>query len=374
MKNPSARILIISLIAILAISVTVIAVVLAKSKDSEPVAKVDRPVETDSTIKTVMKKGINFEGLEDSRKSSSFIDEESTYKDIASKGFDHIRLPVDFRHFADENGVLPDSFYKRLDKIIKMANENGLAISLDFHSWWDFNLSNGDDELFYNIWENVATHYKDYDTTMLAFELINEPHTTEGGDLDMDNLNIIQRKAVEIIRSITPDRTIVLATAEWNGSWTLENFTLTDYDNVYVAVHCYSPLEFTHQGMAWMGTQDVHIAMSDFSAEYGTVRSALIRDLRNIPKFEERTGMSVILNEFGLNTGGHISDEDVQNYLSTAVSYLNERDISWSYWAYNGAFGLYEQTPWQSISGKGGSWREVPLNAILPQNVEKVDE
>ena len=363
MKKVYARILTFSLVAVLAAAVTVTAVILAKGKESEPVAKFDRPVETDSTIRTVMKKGINFEGLEDSRKSSSFIDEESTYKDIASKGFDHIRLPVDFRHFADENGVLPDSFYKRLDKIIKMANDNGLAISLDFHSWWDFNLANGDDELFYSIWENVATHYKDYDTTMLAFELINEPHTTEGGDLDMDNLNIIQRKAIEIIRGITPDRTIVLATAEWNGSWTLENFTLTDYDNVYVAVHSYAPLEFTHQGMAWMGTQDVHIAMSDFNAEYGTVRSALIRDLRNIPKFEERTGMSVILNEFGLNTSGHISDEDVQNYLSAAVNYLNERDISWSYWAYNGAFGLYRQ----SFFGKGGSWREVPLNAILPQ-------
>ena len=370
MKTPFARILIISLIALLAISIAVIAVVLAKSNDREPVTKVDRPVETDSTIKTVMKKGINFEGLEDSRKSNSFIDKESTYKDIASKGFDHIRLPVDFRHFADENGVISESFYKRLDKIIKMANESGLAISLDFHSWWDFNLSNGDDELFYNIWENVAAHYKDYDTTMLAFELINEPHTTEGGDLDMDNLNIIQRKAVEIIRSITPDRTIVLATAEWNGSWTLENFTLTDYDNVYVAVHCYAPLEFTHQGMAWMGTQDVHIAMSDFNAEYGTVRSALLRDLHKIPKFEERTGMSVILNEFGVNTSGHISDEDVQNYLSTTVNYLNERDISWSYWAYNGGFGLYKT----NFFGKDGEWREVPLNAILPQNAEKVDE
>ncbi len=317
-------------------------------------------------IGVILEKGVNLEGLEDQNKSSTYMTKENTYIDIASKGFDHIRLPVNFRYYANSDGTVKSSFYTTLDTIIELANKNGLAVCLDFHAWHDFNLANGDDELFYAIWEDVATHYKDYDTTMLAFELINEPHTTEGGDLDATNLNVIQRKAVKIIREITPARTILLAVAEWNGSWKLPSYTLTEFDNVYVAVHTYSPLDFTHQGMQWMGTENVKIALDEYwHQEYGGTIATLKHDLQFIPAFQKRTGIKVILNEFGLNTSGDISDADVKLYLETIANYAEENDIAWTYWSYNGGdFALYYTG---SIFGWGAKWREVPLNAIIPQ-------
>lgn len=329
------------------------------SNNNSPAIRAERPVL--DGVETAMKKGVNLEGLEGGTSSTFHMDNNSLYEDIASKGFDHIRLPVDFRRYSDENGIVSDEFYTRLDKIISMANENGLAVALDFHAWWDFNMSRGDDELFLSIWENVATHYRDYDTTMLAFELINEPHTTEGGDLDMDNLNILQRNAVELIRSITPKRTIVLATAEWNESRTLKDFTLTEYDNVYVAVHTYAPLDFTHQGMRWAGTQDVHIALDEWkNDEFYSAIAALRNDLFNIKAFKKQTGMNVVLNEFGLNTTGHIDDADVEKYLSVIMEFTEENDIPWTYWSFTGDFGLYDR----GLFGIGKGWREIPLGVL----------
>jgi endoglucanase len=303
-----------------------------------------------------MKRGINFEGLEDYRKYNSYIFEAETYENIAAQGFDHIRLPVDFRHYADADGKM-DKLYPELDKILEMAEKNDLAILLDCHSWYDFNMAKGDDALFYKMWENIAEYYKDYDYTMLAFELMNEPHTTEGGDLDMENLNTLQREAVKRIRNISPKRTIVLATAEWNGPWTLMKFNLTEFDNVFVSVHTYEPLDFTHQGMAWMGTQDVKLSLTDEMLKNLQIQLSLIS------MFKKRTKLPVLLSEFGLNSSGHIPDDEVTKYLSHIVNYAEANSISWSYWAYNGSFSAYRF----GFFGMGAGWRKPVMDALMPK-------
>lgn len=304
------------------------------------------------TEPVTLKKGLNLSALEDIRKPSSYLFKQKTYTDMVELGFDHVRLPVDFRTYADKNGVLKKSFFKRLDKIINIANNAGLAVMLDFHGWYDINVSNGDDELFLNIWSNVAKHYKDY-SNMLMFELINEPHTTEGGDLDMPTLMDLQTRAIENIREISPERTIVVATAEWNGPWTLKDFELPNYDNLIVAIHTYEPLDFTHQGETWAGKGDISLKLS-----YAML-DGLKDQLKLITEFKERTGCDVVLNEFGLATTGAISEQDIDRYLSTITSYCEENDIPWTYWCYGGNFGVYET----KLFGDG--WRQNVLDALF---------
>ena len=107
----------------------------------------NKPTRTSVVKKYGLKKGLNLSALEDATKTNSFLDKETTYTDIASKGFDHIRLPVDFRNYSDKNGVIKESFYERLDKIIKMANDTGLVVMLDFHGWYNLNMHFKDNAL-----------------------------------------------------------------------------------------------------------------------------------------------------------------------------------------------------------------------------------
>lgn len=299
-------------------------------------------------------KGVNLSALEDPYKPNRYLNKEATYTNIAEQGFDHIRLPVDFRCYCNEDGVLNNDFQERLDKIINMANHAGLAVMLDFHGWYDLNVENGDDALFITIWKYLAEHYKDY-SNMLLFELINEPHTTEGGDLGMIRLMQLQSRTIEAIRAISPDRTIVVATAEWNGSWTLKDFEPLEYDNLILAVHTYAPMDFTHQGQAWAGRGDDKYPLTD------DMLIDLYTDLNRIKEFKERTGMEVILNEFGASTNGVISDDDLYRYFSTITKFADKNDFGWTYWEYNSGFGVYDK----GFLGIGGKWREVVLDALL---------
>lgn len=328
------------------------------SSDSNPDSKPQSTSSTENFEPVDITRGLNLSALEGKHQQYSYLDKKETYTNVASKGFDHIRLPVDFRNYANSKGVVKKSFYRRLDKIIDMANDEGLAVMLDFHGWYDFNVSHGDAKLFLNIWSDVAEHYKNH-SNMLMFELINEPHETEGGDLNMDVLTALQTTAIENIREISPHRTIIVATAEWNGPWTLRDFDLTQFDNIIVAIHTYEPMDFTHQGFSWMGTQDVKLELTDEMLEKLDKQLKLITDFRN------RTGMKVVINEFGVNTSGHISDEDVHRYLSHITAFAEENDIAWTYWEYNAGFGVYKTKGWGPAKGE---WRENVLDALLNPN------
>lgn len=306
------------------------------------------------TKEYTMNRGVNLSALESKLKPSSFLDDEKTYTDIVSKGFDHIRLPVDFRNYCDADGVIEESFYKRLDDILKKASDAGLTVMLDFHGWYDINVGEGDDKLFLNIWKNLAEHYKDC-SEWLLFELINEPHTNEGGDLDMSKLMELQTEAISQIREIDPERTIVIAAPEWNGPWTLKDLKVPDYDNLIVAVHTYEPLDFTHQGQAWAGKADVKIELT------GQILNGVTEQLALISEFKERTGCKVVLNEFGLTTTGHISDKNVRSYIKCIVEYTKKHDIPWTYWSYSGDFGVYNI----GFFGYGGSWRQNVVDALM---------
>ena len=302
-----------------------------------------------------MTRGINLSALESIFKPNSFLDKEKTFIEISKKGFDHVRLPVDFRNYCNSDGVISDSFYKRLDNIIKMATDNGLIVMLDFHGWYDFNIGKGDNVIFTKIWQNLAEHFKDFSKDALMFELINEPHTTEGGDLDAENLWNLQNSVIGEIRKIDPMRTIVVAMPEWNGPWTLDNFKNYDFENLIVAIHTYEPLDFTHQGEAWAGKGDIKLELTD------EMLLSLNNQLHQILKFRLLTGHEVILNEFGLVTTGAISSEDVSKYLSYITKSMEAHGVPWTYWSYSGSFGVYND----GFLGIGKGWRQNVIDALM---------
>ena len=313
-----------------------------------------------------VKRGVNLSALEDPLKYSKFLFEDDTYTNIAGKGFDHVRLPVDFRNYADKDGTLNDKKMQDVDGIIKAANEAGLVVFLDFHGWYNLNTVWGDDILFIKIWKNLAERYKNYEhNDMLIFELINEPHTTEGSNLDMVTLSMLQGLTANTIRGISPNRTICFATADWNGSWTLKsgvansyrNSVLMNYENVIVAVHTYATIEFTHQNMAWNGTQGKFVKLDD------TVLDELKKQLKDMVDFTVETGVPVILNEFGFNTDPNtIPYEDQAKYVQTIMDVLGEHDVPWSWWAYcNGEFAIYKKT---SFLG-GYKWNDTLIDVMM---------
>ncbi|MCB0566828.1 MAG: cellulase family glycosylhydrolase, partial [Phaeodactylibacter sp.] len=141
---------------------------------------------------------------------------------------------------------LAPSFFKTLDWAVEQALENDLMAIIDLHEHHAMQEDPiGIQPLFFAIWEQIAEHYKGHPSEVL-FEIANEPN------MDPQIWNQIHARAHKIIRSSNPDRTILIGTIYGNQIRHLKDLDLPVEDrNIIVAIHYYSPIQFTHQGAPW---------------------------------------------------------------------------------------------------------------------------
>ena len=174
---------------------------------------------------------------------------------IKAEGFDHIRLPVGWHHYAGPGPdyTLSDEIFGKVDHIVTNATALGLNIIVNIHHFNEFT-SNPPaySEEFCAIWRQIAAHYASAPPGV-AFELLNEPKdaaTTVA-------INPIYAKAIAVIRQTNPHRTLFAGPGRWNSPNELPNFQLPeDDDNIIVTLHCYEPFHFTHQGASWAGPDE----------------------------------------------------------------------------------------------------------------------
>ncbi len=289
--------------------------------------------------------GVNVNGLERDwsfNRGVRYLSKKSTYENIKSQGFDHIRIPIDFRLCYDEKTkTLNEKKMKKFDKIIDLAEASGLYAFIDFHGWYTIDSDDAQQkEMFLNIWELVAQRYKNR-SELVAFELMNEPNIIT---MPPESLNSLQKETIEIIRRTNPTRLIICAAPDGNQPWLLGDLSLPEGDeNLAVAVHIYNPGDFTHQGFEWAGKEKgVQVRLGKDMLE------SLKWDLNETKKFMDSTGIPVIINEFGLNL--ELADrKDISAYLRTITEFCKENGVPWTFWEYNeGDMGLYLNKKWDN--------------------------
>ena len=102
-------------------------------------------------------------------------------------------------------------------------------------------------------WGVLARHFKDW-LPQLYLELFNEPN----GALDHEMLTAVHAQAIAAIRKVDGQRILLADPPQWAGVSGLDRFFLPDGDDrIIVSVHSYEPFQFTHQGAAWVGYQDL---------------------------------------------------------------------------------------------------------------------
>lgn len=202
---------------------------------------------------------------------------------IASLGFDHVRVPVDYNVLEDEDGNPIESGFRYLVNCCSWCKEYGLHMLIDLHECFGYSfdpLKDMDRKVFFYdealqsrffaLWKRIAQTFKDEQDTV-AFEPLNEVVLQEVSDA----WNGIVRKYIELIRPICPDVYIVVGGVMYNH---VSNVKLLDppYDDKIVYnFHCYEPFLFTHQGAYW-----VDYMPRDFRVEYPLP----IEDYRRISK------------------------------------------------------------------------------------------
>ena len=138
-------------------------------------------------IKTGFRKGINLGGWMSQcdyseERLNSFI-KENDFAVIASWGFDHVRLPVDYNVLCKEDGMSDEAGLQRIENAWAWCEKNDLNMVIDLHKTpgFSFDQKEGESgffenekyqERFFRIWEALAERFGK--EKGIAFELLND--------------------------------------------------------------------------------------------------------------------------------------------------------------------------------------------------------
>lgn len=187
----------------------------------------------------------------------SFITEDD-FKNVASWGLDHVRLPIDYNLVEDSEGNYLEDGFQYIDKAINWCRNQNLNMILDLHKTYGYSFDDGEreygffqeqayQERFYKLWEQLAMRFGKYKDT-LAFELLNEVTEKEY----MSIWNDISDECIKRIRAIAPDIDILVG-GYWNNSvLSIPELNPPQDEHIIYNFHCYDPLLFTHQGASWV--------------------------------------------------------------------------------------------------------------------------
>jgi endoglucanase len=174
---------------------------------------------------------------------------DTDFAHVASRPFDHIRLPVRFSAHAGTTPpyALDETFMNRVDWALDQALSRGLSVVLDLHHYVELHQDPaGHADRFLALWGQIAQRYADQPAAV-AFELLNEP-----ADALVSSWNELAARAVAVVRSTNPSRLIIVDTAPFAAADSLSQLALPADPNVMASVHTYDPVRFSLQGgRAW---------------------------------------------------------------------------------------------------------------------------
>lgn len=234
---------------------------------------------------------------------------ESDIENIASLGFDHVRIPVDYNVLEDEEGNVLESGFSYLSQCNDWCRKHGLNILIDLHECFGYSFDplkvNMDRRKFFydealqtrflNLWKEIAIRFKD-EPERVAFEPLNEVVLSEVHDA----WNTIVKTYIELIRSICPDHYLVIGGVCYNNVMSVPLLDPPHDDRIVYNFHCYEPMIFSHQGAYWVEhmPHNFRIGYPKSIEEYRRVSTEISRDLGGAIFAEEAKEMGP---EFFLN-------------------------------------------------------------------------
>jgi endoglucanase len=266
-----------------------------------------------------------------------FVIAERDLQVIAEAGFDTVRIPIRWSaHTAESAPYTVDAaFFERIDEVVNWALDAGLQAIINIHHY-DALIADpdGQRDRFEALWQQIATRYQDYPPALI-FEILNEPHT----QMTASRWNRFQNNAVDLIREIDPDRTLILGPVQWNSLWQLPAMRLPDdTENIIVTFHNYEPFEFTHQGAEWVAGANAWLGTT-----WGAVTDQwqLENYFEAAADWRAKNNVPLLMGEFGAYRR---ADQEARlKWTRAVVEQAEANDIGWCYWEFAAGFGIYDR-------------------------------
>lgn len=208
---------------------------------------------------------------------------------------------------------------------------------------------------FADSWKEIATQLKNYPPHRLSFNLLNEPEfeIPKPNRAKRDRWLSVAKTTVEAIRSVSPDRAIIIegigkslfANRNKNGSQKYsspdELLKPIDLENIIYAFHNYEPEEFLQQAKYRYGS---------FGREYSKKHSKMVfSDAQRAINWANRHKVPVMLTETGCigyleGKEGPKSNDDCGKFAADIQKNYIENGVGVSWWALEKEKTIYDRT------------------------------
>jgi len=206
----------------------------------------------------------------------------------------------------------------------------------------------GTKDKFLSMWKQIAEYCKNYPAEVL-FEIANEPN------MKPEIWNRLHSEAYTIIRTSNPGRTLLIGSINGNQIKFLQDLSLPEDDrNIIVAVHYYSPIQFTHQGAPWS------VKNKDLSGiewkETDDEKAAVKADFDVAQAWATTHNRPLTLGEFGAYEKADMASR--VRWTHFIARQAEARGWSWSYWQFDSDFIVYDM--------QKDDWQPDILHALIP--------
>ena len=265
---------------------------------------------------------------------------------LASLGMNHVRLPVNYRHFEDDLRPfeLLEEGFRVLDRAIERSARHGLYSIIDLHAlpgaqnqrWHSDNPTHR--ALFWthrhfqdrvvHLWEALARRYR-ANPWVAGYNPINEP-----GDVDGTVIAPFYRRLHDAVRTIDPDHILFFEGNRYSVDFEMFGDPLP---NTVYTIHDYA-LPGLIDGGDYPGVSRGKHVDRDVLEETFLARTAYMR----------QTGTPIWIGEFGpVYPGDARRDAMRLQVLADQLDLYRRHDASWALWTYKdlGLQGLVHAAP-----------------------------
>ncbi len=287
-------------------------------------------------------KGMNFGNALEAPSEGEWgmVIKQSYIAAVAEAGFTSVRLPICWSVHTDNNAPysIDPVFIQRVDEIIDWCFDEGLAVIITIHHFNEFYDSPANEtyrRMFFSIWDQLSTHYRETDSEKLIFELLNEPHSTMTAEI----WNGLIPEILEVVREIDTNRTLIIDVPDWAYHGSIGKLVIPEEEqNVIVSVRYYLPYDFTHQGAHWAEGSDEWLG-NTWTATTDE-KNTVLADMDLIRDWAEQHNRPITVGEYGaIILAAH---EDRITWTRYVRSRFEANGFSWSYFDFGVYFRSYD--------------------------------
>lgn len=314
--------------------------------------------------------------------------QEKDFAKIAELGFDHVRLPIDEEQMWDEQGNQQAEAFELLHDAIGWCLDNNLRVIVDLHVLRSHHFNRPDSrrlwedksaqEGFIRFWRQLSDELKQYPIDKVAYEPLNEAVSD-----NPDDWNNLINWVISEIRTLEPERTIIMGSNKWQTVGTFKELKVPEGDkNIILSFHYYEPFLLTHYQAPWTNIKDLTVAifypgqMVDTTL-YASIdeeelrlvkarnsyndRSTLEKDIHQAVEIAQKFGLKLYCGEFGCFPTTDMSMR--QAWYEDMIAIFDKHNIAWAHWNYKNDFPVVDSETLEPIK---------ELTSILVKESENV--